>query len=310
MSDLKYGCIDAGAENCPCYLAETGDCIYCSRLAGKDYCDCDWKGVCVFNEFHQNGEKIQAGREEFTARIVSKKQYMEDLCVLALDTGRGFAIKAVTPGSFVSVKKPECSGWYGMPVSVMDCDTAKGHIHIAVKKISVKSKMIFEETECLLVRGIFRNGIIGIENAAKAEGSVAVISKGTGFAAAAHFVNSYPGCDIYIDTDKICQELVRDYMPRNFRGRLRYTDLNREKHSMVRELENYSSAVIATSEYFEKFFEANCSGKLQLALLNNYSICCGEGICGACCDKNGNKMCKCCGIQEGSESGQSLKTQA
>ena len=33
MSNLKYGCIDAGTENCPCYLAETGNCIYCFGIA-------------------------------------------------------------------------------------------------------------------------------------------------------------------------------------------------------------------------------------------------------------------------------------
>ncbi len=295
MSDLKYGCIDAGTENCPCHLAETGDCIYCSRLAGKDYCDCDWQGVCVFNEFHQNGEKIRTARNKFAARIVNRKQYTEDLYTLELDTGRGFAIKALTPGSFVSVKNPECPDWYSMPVSIIGCDTEKGHIHIAVKKISAKSKMILESTESLSVRGVFRNGIIGLDRVVKTKGSVAVVSKGTGFAAAAHFINSYPDSDIYIDTDKICQAFVRDYMPRNFRGRLRYADLNEEKHSIARELEKYRGAVIATSAYFEKFFETNCGSKLQLAILNNYSICCGEGICGACCDENGSKMCKCCG---------------
>lgn len=294
MSDLKYGCIDAGTENCPCHLAETGDCIYCSRLAGKDYCDCDWQGVCVFNEFCQNGEKIQATRNEFLARIVNRKQYMDDLYALELDTGTGFALKALPPGSFVSVKNPKYSDWYSMPVSVIGCDTEKGHIHIAVKKISAKSKTLIESTESLSVRGMFRNGIIGLDRVVKIKGPVAVISKGIGFAAAAHFINSYPDSDIYIDTDKICQALVRDYMPRNFRGRLRYVDLNKEKHSILQELAKYSSAVIATSEYFEKFFEKNCSGRLQLAVLNNYSICCGEGICGACCDKNGSKMCKCC----------------
>ena len=299
MSNLKYGCIDAGTENCPCYLAETGNCIYCSRLAGKDYCDCDWRGVCVFNEYRQNGEKIRAARDEFTARIADRKQYTEDLYTLVLDTGTGFAIKASAPGSFISVKKPECSGWYSMPVSVIRSDTENGYIHIAVKKISAKSKRVLEEGEMLSVRGVFRNGIIGLGEAAKAKGPAAVVSKGIGFASAAHFVNSYPDSNLYIDTDKICQELVRDYLPQGFRGRLKYVNLNEEKQDIAKELESYSCAVIAASEYFTEFFRANCGEKLRLAVLNNYNICCGEGICGACCDSGGNKMCKCCGIQGG-----------
>ncbi|NFG18899.1 sulfide/dihydroorotate dehydrogenase-like FAD/NAD-binding protein, partial [Clostridium botulinum] len=42
-------CIDAGSEYCPCHLAETGDCILCSQLSGKKFCDCiNWKGVCIY----------------------------------------------------------------------------------------------------------------------------------------------------------------------------------------------------------------------------------------------------------------------
>lgn len=296
MSDLKTGCIDAGTENCPCNLALSGNCIYCSRLAGMDYCDCDWKGVCVFNEFRQNGEKIRAARDEFAARIISRQQYTEDLFVLVLDTGTGFAIKASRAGSFVSVKKPGSSDWYSMPVSVIKSDTKNGHIHIAVKKISAKSKTIVDEHKQLLVRGVFGNGIIGLGEIARETGRLAVISKGIGFAAAAHFLNSHNDCNVYIDTDKICQELVRDYMPEGFRGRLRYVDLNEQKQEIAKELQNYSAAVIAASEYFTEYFRS-CCRDTKLAVLNNFNICCGEGICGACCDRNGNKMCKCCSMQ-------------
>ena len=36
MTYKEEVCIDAGSENCPCLLAESGDCITCSRLKGKD----------------------------------------------------------------------------------------------------------------------------------------------------------------------------------------------------------------------------------------------------------------------------------
>ena len=52
-------CIDVGSENCPCYLALTGDCLICSRLQGKDYCGCNWAGVCVYNEFIQGNKFIK-----------------------------------------------------------------------------------------------------------------------------------------------------------------------------------------------------------------------------------------------------------
>lgn len=294
MSDLKYGCIDAGTENCPCHLAETGNCIYCSRLAGKNYCDCDWKGVCVLNEYRQNGKKIRADRDEFTARIADRKQYTEDLCTLVLDTGTGFAIKASRPGSFISVKKPGYSDWYSMPVSVIKSDIENGYIHIAIKAISAKSKAVVEEQELLSVRGVFRNGIIGLEEVMKEKKPVTVISKGIGFAAAAHFVNSYPDSSMYIDMDKICQEFVRNYIPKGFKGRIKYVNLNEQMQDIANKLEGCSGAVIAASEYFTEYFKNACGENMRIAVLNNCNICCGEGICGACCDKNGNKMCKCC----------------
>ena len=43
MNINTYKCVDTGSENCPCELAVTGDCLTCSRLQGKDSCDCDWK---------------------------------------------------------------------------------------------------------------------------------------------------------------------------------------------------------------------------------------------------------------------------
>lgn len=294
MRDLEYGCIDAGTENCPCKLAETGNCVYCSRLAGNDYCDCNWKGVCVFNEFHQNGGKTRGIREEFEASIIRKKKYKDNLYVIVLDTGTGFAIKASQAGSFVSLKKPGCSDWYNMPVSVMKSDIKEGYIYVAVKELSVKSKKIIEEPDRLVVRGIFRNGLIGIKNLQIGKGRIAVISKGIGFAAAAHFIEYCPDCDVYIDTDKICREFARDYMPENFRGKTKYINLNGEKELLMEKMTEYKGVVVAASEYFADYFKKKLNdGDTVLVTLNNSNICCGEGICGACCNKYGIKMCKC-----------------
>ncbi len=81
MGHSTYDCIDAGTENCPCYLALTGDCLTCSRLQGKDYCDCMWKGVCIYNEFQQAGERINNPRKDFKAKITARKFYLDDLVV-------------------------------------------------------------------------------------------------------------------------------------------------------------------------------------------------------------------------------------
>lgn len=67
-------CIDAGSEYCPCHLAETGDCILCSQLSGKKFCDCiNWKGVCIYQEFIWNGKKAKEERETYLGKIIKKR---------------------------------------------------------------------------------------------------------------------------------------------------------------------------------------------------------------------------------------------
>ena len=40
MTYINELCADIGTDNCPCPLAETGDCLVCGRLAGRGECDC------------------------------------------------------------------------------------------------------------------------------------------------------------------------------------------------------------------------------------------------------------------------------
>lgn len=37
--------------DCPCFLAETGNCSYCSLLQGKPTCNCDWQGFCAYENY-------------------------------------------------------------------------------------------------------------------------------------------------------------------------------------------------------------------------------------------------------------------
>ena len=104
---MKYTnriCVDAGTANCPCPLAETGDCLICSRLSGEDKCDCCWCGLCIYNEFVQNDKKILNVRAGKKCRIAEKKWYGDDLLMLVLDVPIGLALKASVPGSFVFFK--------------------------------------------------------------------------------------------------------------------------------------------------------------------------------------------------------------
>ncbi|HVI41987.1 MAG TPA: hypothetical protein VM577_15150, partial [Anaerovoracaceae bacterium] len=161
-SQKLINCIDAGSENCPCYLAVTGDCLICSRLQGKDFCNCNWRGVCIYNEFVQGNRKVNNPRRDFEARIVQKKFYKEDLVVYILDVGKGFAMKAERPGSYLFVKGNGTNSFYDVPISVMKADVEKGQIHLAIKIISTKTKALLMEKDTLVLRGPYRNGLHGI----------------------------------------------------------------------------------------------------------------------------------------------------
>lgn len=314
-------CIDAGTENCPCYLAVTGDCLVCSRLQGKDYCNCSWRGVCIFNEFIQGNRKVNNPRRDFEAQIVQRKFYTEDLVVYVLDVGKGFAMKAARPGSYLFVKGCGASSFYDIPISVMKADAENGQIHLAIKIISTKTKALLTEKEKLVLRGPYRNGVHGISTLMEKKGKnlkTLIIAKGIGIApgilASREFC--YRGSvDMVVDTEKISKDLIDDYMAagaasdsnsahKNINEMIRYLSFT-EKGS-ARKLENllkkkqYDNVILLVSDYYIEHLGRLIKRTLpaaDLAVSNNFRICCGEGLCGSCSVDTSSgdtiKMCKC-----------------
>lgn len=287
-------CIDAGTDNCPCLLAESGDCITCSRLQGKDCCDCNWRGVCIYNEYIQNGKKINNRRTGKKARLLKKIWYGEDLVVLVVEVSKGFALKASLPGSYVFVKRYGQRECYSMPVSVMCAEPEKGTVHLAVKVMAGKTKDLVEASDELEIRGVYRNGLLGVSKLlTKKPQKVLCITKGAGFAPAANYNRWAFGkdtVDMIIDLDKINQELVNDYLADRPVNSIRYVDLEPDFICP----EGYDAVLLLASDYFIRSVSIPESQKV---CSNNFHMCCGEGICGACTmvDSQGksHKMCKC-----------------
>ncbi|MGI6732068.1 MAG: hypothetical protein ACOX5F_09325 [Anaerovoracaceae bacterium] len=320
-SSYRIDCIDAGTDQCPCYLALTGDCLTCTRLQGEEYCDCKWQGVCIYNEFIQGGRRINNPRKEFDATIIEIKHYMEDLVVYVLHVGKGFAIKASIPGTYLFIKSSEASSYYDIPISVMDVDVEKGLIHIAVKVISAKTKLLLQEKEKLIIRGPYRNGVLGIHDIIKMSSrdqKVLIIAKGIGLAPgvlASKTLALKNQVDFIIDSEKISKDLVSDYLNEKGQepirddkapeeGILKYLSLSEGSAEMeIGELlknRQYQSVLILASDYYIQTLGQLVKQKLpnaHIAVSNNFHICCGEGICGACSHEiEGGKtlkMCKC-----------------
>ncbi len=317
-------CTDAGTVNCPCPLAETGDCLVCSRLSGRDRCDCSWAGVCIYNEYIQNGSRITDRRKDMSVRIVRKIKYGDDLLVLILQTDKGFAMKASQPGAFVFVNRAGSDAFYNVPLSVMKADISSGEIYLALKVISGKTKLIAEAEENIVIRGVYRSGLAGkgaeavrrtgIGSAAPAVSasgeSVAdrwlIITKGVGFAPAVNILRCAEGrkdIEIAVDPEKVGTDIIRDYLEPEIekygeKGKLRYISLAETPYPAWCDESTYSRIILLTSDYYiRQLAKVLRIPEEKLVYSNNFNMCCGEGICGACChtDSSGRvcKMCKC-----------------
>lgn len=331
MTYINSLCADVGTVNCPCPLAETGDCLICSRLAGCEECDCRWAGVCIYNEYIQNGSVVRSSRENSQADILKKIWYGGDLLIIVLKVSKGFALKASQPGSFVFVNPAGRSEFSNVPVSVMKAEPDKGRLFIALKIISGKTKAVAEEEERLMIRGVYRNGLLGqgleglredIKQSGKGrdEKRWLIITKGTGFAPAVNLMKSAAGrikMDFLIDTEKVNDEVVMDYLQSgaadeaadvSFRKESlqAMTDALRSERAKGRSAllagsynaDSYDRIIILASDYYIKTLSEYMDiPPHKLVFCNNFRMCCGEGICGACShmDKQGNtsKMCKC-----------------
>ena len=104
---MNKKCVDAGREGCPCVLAESGNCMVCSRLSGGSCNDCSWQGVCIYSLFLQNGRKRVSGRRSEVFAVKEIRTYSEDFKVFVLSVPRGLCQRAARPGSFVFAKRKE-----------------------------------------------------------------------------------------------------------------------------------------------------------------------------------------------------------
>lgn len=365
MTYLNPICADVGTRNCPCPLAETGDCLVCSRLSGRGACDCRWAGVCVYNEYIQNGSKVRTRREDRSTGILQRLWRGDDLLLLQLDVPRGFALEASQPGSFLFLKAPGASELTGVPVSVMAADAEHGSIWVALKILSAKTKALAACEDFLELRGVYHSGLLGrglagmqedgrgsgrklLERKNSDEDQLAgeirrldsgneepaeklqnsdlparkrwlILTKGVGFAPAVNLIRWAAGrIDIHViaDPEKVGEDVIREqfdaWLPEKAGAEMDRFHL--EFQSLAKLLDrleaasplpqtalhetDYDRIFLLTSDYYIKRLSAAMKiPPEKLVFCNNFHLCCGEGICGACghVDAAGNlhRMCKC-----------------
>lgn len=312
MAEQNRACVDAGTVNCPCPLAETGDCLICSRLAGKDCCDCSWAGVCVYNEYIQNGSVVRNRREGKSVPILKKTWYGNDLLVLVLQVSKGFALQAAQPGSFVFLRASEGMPYSDVPVSVMKAEIEEGRLYLALKIFSGKTKAIAEKQDHLFMRGVYRNGLLGKGVSAfyrpglPSQSRWLILTRGTGASPAVNLLRWLPqdaSVELVADSENIGTEWIRDYLERCCSECGGLTQVRIVSDSLQSAADRYRQAdydriVILASDYYIETIASQMEVPAEkLIFSNNFHMCCGEGICGACSHVTGpgtvKKMCKC-----------------
>ena len=356
-------CADVGTRNCPCPLAETGDCLVCSRLSGARECSCRWAGVCVYNEYMQNGSMVRTKRKDRSTEILQRLWQGDDLLMLQLRVSRGFALEASQPGSFLFLKPPGAPEMTSVPVSVMAADVEHESLWVILKIISAKTKALAVCEDFLEMRGIYRSGLLGKGAAGMLDlhdpgNSVRkrwlILTKGVGFAPAVNLIRWTAGrIDIHViaDPEKVGDDVIRRqfraWQPEAFRNeggrfRLEFQSLAKlleqpaaasplqqadsiataphtsgstatappaaaphtsgshdpDLNALYLQQTDYDRIFLLASDYYIKRLSAVMKiPPEKLVFCNNFHLCCGEGICGACghVDAEGNlrKMCKC-----------------
>ncbi len=68
-SALSALCGSYGSAGCPCVLSVLKECLVCSHLQGKEFCDCQWSKYCVFINFIHDRKFFFASHQDFLAPV-------------------------------------------------------------------------------------------------------------------------------------------------------------------------------------------------------------------------------------------------
>lgn len=323
MNINTYKCVDVGSENCPCELAVTGDCLTCSRLQGRDRCDCDWKGVCILNEFLFNGRKANNKRKEKECAVLSKYHISGDFIVLEIGVQKGFAIRCMRPAAYLFLRSPKCDHHYDVPVSVLDVSLTRPSVTVGIRILSAKTKALDEAEKNVLVRGPYRGGMIG-RKFRNRNGRILILCSGAGVCPgifACNLLSASSEVTLVARDAPFEKEMVRRFFrPQEFSrtgrtGEAKSLKYARGGNIVFRDFESAEETekirrsarmerpdhivILGSREFISAMYRSMSEFRpsADFVTSNDVSLCCGEGVCGACeITTAGGKrirMCKC-----------------
>jgi dihydroorotate dehydrogenase electron transfer subunit len=317
----KLDCIDAGTDYCPCHLAETGDCILCSQLSGKTFCDCiNWKGVCIYQEFVWNGNKAKPGRKNYICKVIDKSLINKNVVVFTILTSHKLAQDLLHPGSFIFMRSPESNQFYDAPISVMDVNLEENTIKVAIEVKGIKTKSLsnLKENDSVSIRAPFWNGIIGLKNIYKSKDGVSLlIARGIGMAPMIPVLKKlYSNGNktiVILDKSNIKDVFIKDYLNECNSmvvecRTLEYGELSEDLKETILDivskedinLIHCDGPDILNYKMMSMVFDEGIDSLKNRAFscCNNAKMCCGEGVCGTCSNRyKGHVVKKLCKVQ-------------
>lgn len=317
MIKERMDCIDCGTEYCPCHLAESGECIMCSQLQGECFCDCvNWKGVCVYQELFNNGMKAKEGRKTYNCEVTFAEEIDEGVIMIKFIAPHKLAIDLVKPGSYIFIRTDE-NNFFDVPISIMESDVETDIITIVIEVRGIKTKKI-KETKVgqeIVIRGPYWNGVFGFDNISKQkEQNCLVLARGIGMApmmpVIRKLVTSNNEVDIFIDKAPFKNIFASEYLDKfnifpketNLLNKGKLSDEGKFIISQSIHDKNISHIHLAGAdiltysviEYLDELDRAD----ITLSCCNNFKMCCGEGICGACTARfSGHRVKRFCKLQ-------------
>ncbi|MEJ8553121.1 hypothetical protein [Tepidibacter sp. Z1-5] len=298
-------CVDAGSMYCPCHLAKSGDCISCSLLSGKELCECDLKGICIYQNFKKNNEKISDSREGILCKVLKNKQIKTNIYLLSISIPKSLACELIHPGSYILLKdKKRKDDMFNSPVSVMNIDLKNNILDIVVESIGPKTKDLLN-SDTVFIKGPYTNGIFGIKYFKQLKSKkVLILTKGLSSVTLINVVNNLlknnNEVKVFFDNSgKKIEELEKKLKELNID--LKYFHFKNNENLIKEELKKGVDMVFsAGSNHFNKNsmnIVDSIDDTINLAITNNNLICCGEGICGACIVNVKGEKIKTCKTQ-------------
>ena len=303
----RQECVDVGSEYCPCYLAEANNCIICSQLHKNEFCDCNWKGVCVYQEFLMNGSKIKPQRDYYKSTIKDIREIGNDSYMLKLKVTKTLARQLREPGSYVFLRDERLPHYFDVPMSVMQSDVINGEITIAFKVVGAKTSSLIKCDESILVKGPYWNGVYGLSNLKSVkEKTCLVVARGISQAPALlaieKLLKNKNKVILILDKGSIGQIFIYDHIKDMDIDTYEEDLMSDNGKTLIKQLLLNETVALVYSAGSD-LLHMNVINILDelgldiyLAVTNNSEICCGEGICGSCTirlkDGTRSKACK------------------